>query len=53
MTVYGIITEAGNSFVIEQFKNNEMVVIKFGSMTIPFDAANFNTAWNNAGGAAI
>ena len=50
---YTIATEAGKEYVLDQFKNSELVVIKFGVMAIPFDSNGFSEAWESAGGAAL
>lgn len=50
---YIIATEAGKEYVIDKFKNADLVVIIFRKMAIPFDSSNFNDAWESAGGAAL
>lgn len=53
VVLYIIATEAGKEYVIDQFKNDDLVLIRFNRRSIPFDLSGFNEAWESAGGAAL
>ncbi|GAM59089.1 hypothetical protein JCM19231_550 [Vibrio ishigakensis] len=54
-TSAGALTDAGQQFIVNEFKRKNVVHVKFGPNggAVNFSAKGFTKAWNNGGGDAL